>query len=75
MTDRPSFVTRRAADTMFWPLALVGLLIVGAGVALKIFASASDFLVLALVAVGASLIPGNHVIDALRAWKGGNGSA
>lgn len=71
MTDpRPSGPVRRASDATFWPLALVGLLVAGAGVALKIFSDASDTLVISLVGIGCSLIPGNHLIDALRAWKG-----
>lgn len=64
--------TRRASDRVTVGsvvLTLVGLAIIGAGVWLKVHSDASDMLVGLLIVSGGVIIPGNHLIGAVRAWR------
>lgn len=54
-------------------LSVVGTAIIGSAIALKFLTIASDFLVIALAVIGGVVIPGTHVLGALRAWKGKDG--
>ena len=52
-------------------LSIVGTCIIGGAIALKFLTDASGFLVIALAVIGGVVIPGTHVLGALRTWKGG----
>ena len=53
---------------------ILGALVAVAGVVLKVVVDASDVLVIALVLIGGTLMPGSRVVDLVRAWrKNGNG--
>jgi len=63
---------RRATDRFTFQAGLsmfLGALIIGAAVALKFLANASDTLVIVLAVIGGVLIPGNHIASAIKAWK------
>jgi len=68
-------MNRRAGDRGNTVLLIVGILLVGTGVALKFLADASDVLVIALVLIGGTLMPGSRIVDLVRAWRKGNGEA
>lgn len=51
-------------------LSIIGTLVIAAAVALKFLAGASDTLVIALAVIGGVMIPGTHLVGALKAWKG-----
>ena len=66
-------MNRRIADKGNTVLLVVGILLVSAGVALKFLVDASDVLVIALVLIGGTLMPGSRIVDLVRAWRKGNG--
>ena len=68
-------LNRRVADRGGTALLIVGILLVSAGVAFKALAVASDVLVIALVLIGGTLMPGSRIVDLVRAWRKGNGGA
>ena len=67
-------MNRRTGDRGQVALFILGALVAVAGVVLKVVVDASDVLVIALVLIGGTLMPGSRVVDLVRAWrKNGNG--